>query len=98
MGKVMSRPLRIKYEGAVYHITARGNERKRIFFATSDYTKFKEYLREAQDRYGYLLHCYMLMLNHSKCQGKTARAELYKRKGSDLLLTHLKKGDSIDTI
>ena len=64
MGKVMSRPLRIKYEGAVYHITARGNERKRIFFTTPDYTKFKEYLREAQDRYGYLLHCYMLMSNH----------------------------------
>lgn len=60
----MSRPLRIRYEGAFYHITARGNERKRVFFAKSDYDKFKEYLREAQDRYGYLLHCYMLMSNH----------------------------------
>ena len=46
----MARPLRIKYEGAVYHITARGNERKRIFFAASDYTKFKEFLREAQEK------------------------------------------------
>jgi putative transposase len=27
----MSRPLRIEYEGAFYHITARGNERKEIF-------------------------------------------------------------------
>ena len=27
----MARPLRIEYEGAFHHITARGNERKRIF-------------------------------------------------------------------
>ena len=27
----MARPLRIEYEGAVYHITSRGNERKPIF-------------------------------------------------------------------
>jgi hypothetical protein len=26
----MARPLRIEYEGAIYHITARGNERKKI--------------------------------------------------------------------
>ena len=27
----MARQLRIEYEGATYHITARGNERKKIF-------------------------------------------------------------------
>jgi len=56
--------LRIEYEGAFYHITARGNERKRIFFGKGDYDKFKEYLLEAQDKYGYRLHCYVLMGNH----------------------------------
>ena len=60
----MARPLRIEYKGAFYHITARGNERKRIFFSKADYEKFKDYLRKAQDKYGYLLHCYMLMTNH----------------------------------
>ena len=29
----MARALRIEYEGAFYHITARGNEGKRIFFS-----------------------------------------------------------------
>lgn len=29
---ILARPLRIEYEGAFYHVTARGNERKRIFF------------------------------------------------------------------
>jgi len=60
----VARPLRIEYEGAFYHITARGNERKRIFFGKGDYDKFKEYLLEAQDKFGYRLHCYVLMGNH----------------------------------
>ena len=60
----MARPLRIEYKGAFYHITARGNERRRIFFSKADYDKFKDYLGKAQDKYGYLLHCYMLMTNH----------------------------------
>ena len=46
----MARALRIEYEEAFYHITARGNERKRIFFAKSDYGKFKTYLKEAQEK------------------------------------------------
>jgi hypothetical protein len=33
--------LRIEYEGAFYHVTARGNERKRIFFGKGDYDEFK---------------------------------------------------------
>ena len=60
----MARPLRIEYEGAFYHITSRGNERKRIFFGKGDYDKFKEYLQEAQDKFGYRLLCYVLMSNH----------------------------------
>ena len=54
---VMARALRIEYEGAFYHITARGNERKKIFYSKADYVKFKEYLAKAQDKFGYLLHC-----------------------------------------
>lgn len=42
----MARPLRIEYEGAVYHVTARGNERKKIFFLKTDYDKFLEYPAE----------------------------------------------------
>ncbi len=44
----MARPLRIEFEGAVYHVTARGNERKQIFFSKTDYKKFLEYLAEAK--------------------------------------------------
>ena len=27
----MTRPLRIEYDGALYHVTSRGNERKPVF-------------------------------------------------------------------
>jgi REP element-mobilizing transposase RayT len=60
----MARPLRIECEGAVYHVTARGNERKRIFFAKGDYERFKEYLTVARERFGCFLHGYVLMGNH----------------------------------
>jgi len=60
----MARPLRIEYAGAFYHITARGNERNKIFFTQRDYTRFKEYLFIAQERFGCVLHAYVLMGNH----------------------------------
>jgi len=72
----MARPLRIEYEGAFYHVTARGNERKRIYYSKADYEKFKAYLEEAQEKYGYLLHCYVLMTNHYNLIIETPRANL----------------------
>jgi REP element-mobilizing transposase RayT len=60
----MARPLRIEYEGAYYHITARGNEKRKIYFTKSDYAKFKGYLAEAKKKYGIIIHSYVLMSNH----------------------------------
>lgn len=74
----MARPLRIEYLGAFYHITARGNERKRIFFTKSDYERFKACLKEAEDKYGFRLHCYVLMSNHYHLLMETAEGNLSK--------------------
>jgi len=60
----MARPLRIEYEGAFYHVTARGNERKKIFLSRRDHQKFLEYLAEARDKYRFILHAYVTMGNH----------------------------------
>lgn len=60
----MARPLRIEYEGAVYHVTGRGNEKRKIFFSRKDYEKFKEYLADAVEKYSLILHGYVLMTNH----------------------------------
>ena len=60
----MARPLRIEYIGALYHITARGNERKPIYREEGDYQKFLDILSELPQRYGVIIHGYVLMGNH----------------------------------
>ena len=60
----MARPLRIKYPGAFYHVTSRGNERKDVFKSRRDREKFLDYLASATDRYGAAVHAYCLMSNH----------------------------------
>ena len=76
--EVMARPLRIEYPGAYYHITARGNERKRIYFAKADYLKFREYIENAQEKYGCLLHVYVFMTNHYHMILETPQANISK--------------------
>jgi putative transposase len=60
----MSRPLRIEYPGAVYHITTRGNARKRIFKDANDRETFLEVLGMVVKKYNWLCHAYCLMDNH----------------------------------
>lgn len=73
----MARPVRIEYEGAFYHVTTRGNERGKIFFTETDYEKMKDYLKEAQDKYGYLLHSYIFMTNHYHLIVETPQSNLH---------------------
>jgi REP element-mobilizing transposase RayT len=47
----VSRPLRVEYPGAFYHVTSRGNERKMVFQSTRDREKYLSYLESAHDRY-----------------------------------------------
>jgi REP element-mobilizing transposase RayT len=60
----MTRPLRIEYPGAVYHITSRGNEKKAIFKDEQDYENFFNTLQRVNKRYNWLCHAYCLMTNH----------------------------------
>ncbi|HOL22036.1 MAG TPA: transposase [bacterium] len=60
----MSRPLRIEFEGAVYHITSRGNEKKEIFLGDDDKTLFLRVLKEITENFNWLCHAYCLMNNH----------------------------------
>jgi len=38
----MSRPLRIEYPGAFYHVTSGGNESRMVFQSTPDREKYKK--------------------------------------------------------
>ncbi len=60
----MSRPLRIEFAGALYHVMARGNQRQVIFGEDGDYRRFLETLGEACRKTGWRVHAYVLMANH----------------------------------
>jgi len=72
----MARPLRISFEGAFYHVTSRGNERKAVFKSKRDREKFLEYLETATERYGAIIHAYCLMDNHYHLLLETPAANL----------------------
>ena len=60
----MSRPLRIEFAGAVYHVTSRGNGRKPIFRDDVDRRSFLEVLHKVNQRHHWICHAYCLMTNH----------------------------------
>jgi REP element-mobilizing transposase RayT len=66
----------------MYHVTARGNERKKIFSSSRDYEKFLQYISDAREKFRFLLHAYVLMGNHYHLiietpEGKLSRAMHY---------------------
>jgi len=60
----MARPLRIQYDGALYHITSRGNARKAIYSDDEDRRIFLDTLLNVKKRYNWICHAYCLMNNH----------------------------------
>ena len=48
----MARPLRIEFPGAVYHVTSRGNARRKIFLEDEDREGFLATLPWVVDRFG----------------------------------------------
>jgi len=60
----MARALRLQFNGAVYHITSRGNARQDVFLSVQDRKKFLEILAHSISRYSWLCHAYCLMDNH----------------------------------
>lgn len=74
----MGRPLRIEYPGALYHITSRGNEKRKIFKDDKDRTTFLNILKDYHDRFGILVHSYVLMDNHYHLILETPKGNLLK--------------------
>ncbi|HEC78465.1 MAG TPA: hypothetical protein ENI34_04895 [candidate division WOR-3 bacterium] len=72
----MARQLRIQYPGAYYHVTCRGNERKRIFKGDDDRRRFLYLLKESLEIYQVVLYAYVLMENHFHFVIQTKRANL----------------------
>ena len=54
----------IHFFGALYHVTARGNRRQKIFLNNKDYQPYIRFLNEYKNRYGFSLYGYTLLPNH----------------------------------
>lgn len=60
----MTRPLRIEFPGAFFHITSRGNARKSIFRTDKDRDQFLFILAAVIKKQNWRCHTYCLMGNH----------------------------------
>ena len=77
----MSRPLRIDYAGAVYHVTARGNARQKIYRDDRERDHFLILLGREIDQQGWLCHAYCLRGNHYPLLLETLEANLARGRG-----------------
>jgi REP element-mobilizing transposase RayT len=60
----MSRPWRIEYEGALYHLLSRGIDGSDIFVDEKDRGGFLDAVGEMSERYDIDIFAYVLMDNH----------------------------------
>jgi len=72
----MPRPKRIHYEGAVYHVTSRGNERRKIVIDDTDRWMFVRLLGEMVEENRVICHAWVLMDNHYHLMLETPEANL----------------------
>lgn len=72
----MSRPLRIQYKGAWYHVMNRGGEHRIIFRDKKDQEIFLNLLDEAFQMWDIEVHAYCLMPNHYHLLIRTPLANL----------------------
>ena len=72
----MVRPLRLSFENAFYHITARGNRRDKIFYSDQDKKVFLKKLKETLIKYSIICYAYCLTDNHYHLFIKTPQPNL----------------------
>lgn len=60
----MTRPLRLEFPGALYHVTTRGDRRKTIFADDIDRGYWLEVLELVCNRFNFVVHAYCQMGNH----------------------------------
>src|SRR5258705_7972318 len=72
----MSRPLRIQFSGAVYHVMNRGTARETTFLDDADYQAFLNTVAEANRIWDIEVFSYCLMKNHYHLSLRTPKGNL----------------------
>jgi len=72
----MARPLRIEFEGAIYHVMSRGNARQQIVKGTDDWAHLQDRLAATVGRFNWELFAFVLMPNHLHLFVRTPQANL----------------------
>lgn len=60
----MTRPLRLEFPGALYHVTSRGDRKGEIYLDDSDRHEWLRMLATACTRFNFVIHAYCQMTNH----------------------------------
>ena len=74
----MARPLRIAFEGALYHVTSRGDRQENVYETDDDRNKYLSILCDVCNRFNWEVHAYCLMSNHYHLLIETHEANLSK--------------------
>jgi len=77
----MARPLRIGFAGALYHVTARGNDRKAVYRDDRDRARFLDRLAAVVYTHRLRVHAFVLMRNHFHLLVETPEADLSRAMG-----------------
>lgn len=72
----MSRPLRIEYPNAWYHILNRGRRKELIFTDKKDYYRFIDLLQDTSEQWNLRIAAYCLMPNHYHLLVQTPNANI----------------------
>ena len=74
----MARAWRIRYAGAKYHVTVRGNGRQVVFHGTEYYERFIEQLNDALEKDQVILYAFVLMPNHYHLFVETPHGNIHR--------------------
>lgn len=74
----MACSVQIEYEGAVYHITSRGNAFQDIFLDDEGRLGFLKVLEDVVAQYNWICHAYCLMPNHYHLLIETPAANIFR--------------------
>jgi REP element-mobilizing transposase RayT len=72
----MTRPLRLEFPGALYHVTSRGNRRNAIYRDDADRRAWLDVLGRVCERHHFAIHSFCQMTNHYHLLIETVEANL----------------------